>query len=145
MAETKFPLTLIGVAVVIYIGFGVATAGPVGGVITVFFLLLQALITSVLGLAACFLVAQIFSTYFGTLRSASVKLVAVALFPPAAGLLIALISPIIGALAVIVLFFGLLQSLFELELFEVIVFTLALLGVSALAEQAILWIQSMAT
>ena len=142
MSEVKIPSALIGIAVVIYAGYGFSLAGPAGGVVTVLLLLLQALITSVLGLGACFVAAQVLSTDFGTPKSAFVKLAAVALFPAAAGLLVGLVSPILGALAVIVLFFGLLKSLFDLEFFELVVFVMILWGVSWLAQQSIYWIQS---
>ena len=142
MSETKFPLTLIGIAVVVYAGFGLSIGGPAGGIITLFILLLQALITTVLGVMACFVTAQILSTNFGTLQSASVNLAAVALFPAAAGMLMGLISPILGAIAVIVLYFGLLKSLFDLELFELIVFVLVLWGVSWVAQQVVGWIEA---
>jgi hypothetical protein len=142
MSEIKLPLTLIGTALVIYVGFGFANAGSAGVVITVFFLLLQALFSSILGIAACFGTAQLLSTNFGTLKSASANLVAVTLFSGAAGLLIMeMISPLLGVIAVIVLTFGLLKSLFDLEFFELIVFVLMLWGVSWVAEQAIVWIQ----
>ena len=141
MSEIKLPLTLIGTALIIYAGFGFATAGSEGVVITVFFLLLQALVTAILGIAACFGAALLLNTNFGTLKSASVNLAAVTLFPGAAGLLIAMISPLLGLIAVIVLFFGLLKSLFYLEFFELIVFVLMLWGVSWVAEQAIGWLQ----
>ena len=126
MSEIKFPLMLVGIALVIYAGFGFATVGPAGGAIAVFILLLPAVITSVLGVAACFGTAQILGTNFGTLKSASINLAAVAMFPSAAGLLISLISPLLGGIAVIVLFFGLLKSLFDLEVFELIVSVLIL-------------------
>jgi hypothetical protein len=140
MSEIKLPLTLIGTALVIYAGFGFGTAGPAGGVTTVLLLLLQALITSILGIAACLATAQILSTNFGTITSASANLAAVALFPGAAGLLMALISPMLGAVTALVLFFGLLKSLFDLEFFELVVFVLILWGVSWAAEQVVSWI-----
>ena len=141
MSEIKLPLTLICTALIIYAGFGFATAGSEGVVITVFFLLLQALFTAILGIAACFGAALLLNTNFGTLKSASANLAAATLFPGAAGLLIAMISPLLGLIAVIVLFFGLLKSLFDLEFFELIVFVLMLWGVSWVAEQAIGWLQ----
>lgn len=141
MSETRIPWTLIGIALVIFVGFGFFTAGPAGVVVFVLLLLLQALITSVLGVGACFVAAQILSTNFGTPKSAFVKLAAIAMFPAAAGLLVGLVSPILGVVVLIVLFFGLLKSLFDLEFFELIVFVLVLWGVSWLAEQSIGWIQ----
>ncbi|MDG2127768.1 MAG: hypothetical protein P8K08_07215 [Fuerstiella sp.] len=139
MSEIKLPLTLIGTALIIYAGFGFATAGSAGVVITVFLLLLEALITTVLGIVACFGTAQILSTNFGTIKSASANLAAVALFPGAVGILMAQISPIVGVLTVIVLVVGLLKSLFDLEFFELVVFVLVLWGVSWAAEQVIGW------
>jgi hypothetical protein len=126
---------------IIYAGFGFATAGSEGVVVTVFFLLLKALFSAILGIAACFGAALLLNTHFGTLKSASANLAAATLFPGAAGLLIAMISPLLGAIAVIVLAAGLLKSLFDLEFFELIVFVLMLWGVSWVAEQAIAWIQ----
>lgn len=140
MSEIKLPLTLIGTALVIYGGFGFATAGPAGGVTTVFLLLLQAFITVILGIAACFAAAQILSTNFGTIKSASANLAAVAVFPSAAGLVMALISPLLGVITVLVLFFGLLKSLFDLEFFELVVFVLVLLGVSWAAQEVVSWL-----
>ncbi|MEO2020175.1 MAG: hypothetical protein ABGZ53_38075 [Fuerstiella sp.] len=149
MSEIKLPLTLIGTALIIYTGFGFATAGPAGAVAAVFLLLLKALITSILGIVACLGTAQILNTNFGTIKSASANLAAVALFPGAVGLLMALIlsaliSPVLGmmlvALTVIVLTFGLLKSLFDLEFFELVVFVLILWGVSWAAEQVIGWL-----
>jgi len=124
---------------IIYAGFGFATAGSAGVVITVFLLLLEALITTVLGIVACFGTAQILSTNFGTIKSASANLAAVALFPGAVGILMAQISPIVGVLTVIVLVVGLLKSLFDLEFFELVVFVLVLWGVSWAAKQVIGW------
>lgn len=139
MSEIKLPLTLIGTALIIYAGFGFATAGSAGVVITVFLLLLEALISCVLGIVACFGTAQILSTNFGTIKSASANLAAVALFPGAVGILMAQVSPMLGALTVIVLVVGLLKSLFDLEFFELVVFVLVLWGVSWAAEQVIGW------
>ena len=42
-----------------------------------------------------------------------------------------------GLLAVFILFFGLLQSMFDLELFELIVFVLVLWGVNFLASTVV--------
>lgn len=140
MSETRVPYVLIGLALVVYVGFGFTLAGPLGAVVTVLLLLLRASITTALGIGACFIAAELLSTNFGTLQSACVKLAAVALFPLAAGLLISLVSPILGGLSVVVLYLGLLQSFFDLELFELIAFVLILWGVSWLAEQAIGWL-----
>jgi hypothetical protein len=142
MSEIRIPLTLIGISLPIYAGFGFFVAGPAGAAVTVLLLLLQALMTTFLGVGACFITAAVFSTDFGTLKSACVKLAAVALFPSAAGLLASLVSPIIGVLLAVVLFFALLKSLFDLEMFELIVFVVVLLGVSSVAEQAVGWILS---
>ena len=146
MSEIKLPLTLIGTALVIFVGFGFAAAGPswytgtAGGVTIVFLLLLQALITSILGIAACLAAAQILSTNFGTITSALANLAAVALFPGAAGLLIALLSPMLGVITALVLYIGLLKSLFDLDFLELVVFDLVLWGVSWAAEQVVSWI-----
>jgi hypothetical protein len=142
MSEMRKLWTLIGVALVIYVSFGFAIAGTAGVVVAVFWILLQALINVILGIAACFIAAFLLSTNFGTLKSACVKLAAITLFPAAAGLLVGLVSPIIGLLLIPVLFFGLLSSLFDLELYEVIVVSLSLWGVSWAAEQSIGWIQA---
>ena len=159
MQEIRFPLALIGTAIAIHIAVFVAAGGPVGGVmglITVPETLLIAMIQAVVGVVTCFLVAQILNTGFGTLKSAFVKLVAVAMFPPAAGLLIMsvglLITPYfplvgglvlaVGAISVVALFFGLLKSLFDLDLIELIVFVPILWGVSLLAERTLVWIQA---
>lgn len=139
MSEIKLPLTLIVTALIIYAGYGFAAAGPAGGVTTVFLLLLQALITSVLGIAACFATAQILGTHFGTIESASAKLAAVALFPGAVGALILMISPMLVPITVIALTFGLLKSLFDMELMELIVFLLIFWGVTWVAEQVMAW------
>ena len=139
MSEIKLPLTLIGTALIIYAGLGITTAGPAGAVTAVFLLLLEALITTVLGIVACLGTAQILSTNFGTIKSASANLAAVALFPGAVGILMAQVSPMLGALTVIVLVVGLLKSLFDLEFFELVVFVLVLWGVSWAAEQVIGW------
>jgi hypothetical protein len=119
MSEIKFPLTLIGVAVAIYVGYGVFVfvafeGNPAESNARILLLLLSVFlsaITYVLGIA-CFLVARILGTNFGTLTSASVKLIAATLFPTAIGLLFfTLLEPIsqgfaiLGGIAVVILLF----------------------------------------
>jgi hypothetical protein len=135
MKELNFPLALIGIALVILLGVGVYTAGVAGAVITTFLLLLQALVSIGLGIVSCFVVAAVLGTSFGALKSACVKLAAVALFPLAIGILIGLISPIVGFWAVLVLYVGLLQSLFDLEIFELFALVFVLWGVATASEQ----------
>lgn len=137
MQELKLPLTLVGISLVIFGVYGFILAGPAAGVGLVLTLLMHAVIAVVLGVAACFVTAYILGTDFGTFQAAAIKLAAASMFRSAVVLLIALISPVLGGLAFIILLFWLLKLLFDLEIFELIVFVLILWGVDSVTQEII--------
>ena len=127
-AEFRFPLVLIGVAFLIWLGVGLYFAGigePIVGIIASIVLVFQGVVASIVSIAACFLVAALFGTAFGELKLAIVKLAAATMFPLAVGLLFLVYWPLLGCIAVFALSLSLLKTFFDLDLFELIAMVLA--------------------
>ncbi len=114
---------------VILIGFGFSSEGLAGAAVVLLVLGVHLLISVVLGIVACFITAAVLKTSFGEVGTAAVKLAAIMSFP----LPVAMVIPILGWLVALVLYFALLMILFDLELFDVIVFAIVLSGVRWIA------------
>ncbi len=134
-SDTRYPLLLTGIALVVYVGFGIAAAGPSGGLVMTVVPLIKAVVMLVLAIPACLVTAAVLRTNFGTFKSAIVKLAAVATFPGAMSMLMALVFPPIFLWGLIFLSVWLLKELFEMEVFELIVFVLILSCIQGLVLQ----------
>jgi hypothetical protein len=77
-----------------------------------------------LGIIACYVTASLLGTSFGYLGSAALKLAGIFTFPTAVSQLVPF-----GWLLSLILFFGLLTWLFNLDWFEALIFTFVLWGV----------------
>lgn len=125
----KLPLSLIGIAVVIYIGYGVFVSVAFeenppelnARLLILVLLLFLSAITSVLSIPVCFLLARRIGIQLGSLASVSVKLIAGTFFPIAVGLLfLTLAEPIsmgfaiyVGGVSTVVIYVNLFRLLFR--------------------------------
>lgn len=114
--EVKIPLILLVFGVVIYVVAGVVGAGAAGAAIVLLGIAIQIVLGVALGIAGCFLAAKLLDTSYGPIDTACLKLAAVIVFPSA----IAAFIPIFGWLVALLIYWGLLAMLFDLEPFEVI-------------------------
>ncbi len=126
MQSMRIPAVMIALSLLFYGIVGMLVAGATGAIITTLWMIIGAGVSALLGVGACFLVAAVFGTGFGEPKYAFIKLSAVILFAPAMGLLVGLVSPLIGAVLMIALFVALLQMFFQLELLELFAFVIAL-------------------
>ena len=123
--EVTIPAILVAIAAAITIGKGLITDGAIGGLLaTVGFGFIFAA-SVVLGILACMLIGSLVGANFGRFNTAWLKLGAVLTFPSA----ITQFIPFGLALNVLI-YFGLLVWLFDLEVFEAIAFTVGLMMVS---------------
>jgi hypothetical protein len=119
--EYKIPAILLGVGILIELlraFFSPSKAGVTAALVA----LLIALIVRVgLGVVACYLTARIMGVGFGYLTTAILKLAAVFIFPSAVTFFIPMFGiPVLGSLIAILLYWGLLEWLFELGAMETI-------------------------
>jgi hypothetical protein len=120
--EKQIPLALIFIgaglwALAGFMGHGVHGATNTLGVVSII-----ATVDLIVMVAGAFLTALVMKISFGDLQSAILKLSAIALFPGAVGYLI----PTVGGLVSLALYFSLLIWLFELELYQAVIFTIVL-------------------
>jgi hypothetical protein len=120
--EFKVPCVLLVSGLAIYLAFGLLSGGPTGAAMVLLANAIELAVLVPLGIAACFIVAAILSTSFGSIGTASLKLAAIMVFPTSMLLFLALlIGPIFSILIAIPLYWYLIGVLFDLEPFEVIV------------------------
>jgi hypothetical protein len=79
--EVKIPCVLLVVGLVIYLAFGLVSGGPTGAAMVLLANAIELAVLVPLGIAACFIVAAILSTSFGSIGTASLKLAAIMVFP----------------------------------------------------------------
>ncbi len=127
--EKAIPAVLLAAGLITFViaGFVVGGLETAGGVVV--YVLLRVFFVVALGIPACFLAARLLGTSFGLLHTAVLKLAAIAVLPPAVGMLI----PFTGEWVGWILYFALLEWLFELEFYEAVVFTLVLFAMQILA------------
>lgn len=119
--EYKIPAALLLVGILIDIGHTVFTAGVKGVGPELLAMGIIVTVQVILGIIACFITARIMGANFGTLTPAMVKLAAVCVFPGAVALFIPSFIPLVGMFLTPLLFWGLLEWLFELDVMESIV------------------------
>ena len=123
--EVKIPAALLGIALVVFVGYGFYTAGAAGAAMALVALGIQLVIGVVLAIIACFITAKLMGISFGPIGTASLKLAAIFAFPAAVSLFI----PLVGWLVALFLYFGLLAWLFDLEGMEVVVCAIVIWGI----------------
>jgi hypothetical protein len=121
LAAFVVPLALLVIGLLLFGVVEFRSAGarsvlPIMGVIFV-----VALIEAALGIVAAYVTASLLGTGFGELRSAFVKLAGIIIFCGALGALIPF-----GGIVVFFVYFGLLIWLFQLEVYEAVVFSVVL-------------------
>ena len=134
--DYKIPAVLLGVGVVLYLIYGMYRGGVAGLGAMAVALPVQLLIQVALGVVACLLTVKIIGAAFGYVGSAILKLAAVAVFPSAVSIYI----PYVGWIVSLLLYWGLLEWLFELEVMETITLVVVLFVVNALAIMLVAWI-----
>jgi len=120
--DYRIPGALLGVGVLIYLAWGFLTGGSAGLVAMVIYLPVRLIVQVILGVIACFITARFMGTSFGYLKSALVKLAAIFVFPSAATFFI----PWVGGIIAILLYWKLLEWLFELEALETIMLAIVI-------------------
>ncbi len=128
--EVTIPAILVGISAAIMIGGGFVGGGLTGGLTSTLGFLLIFAINVVLGILVCILVGSLIGASFGRFNTAWLKLGAILIFPSAITLLIPFGFFPISFILNILIYFGLLVWLFDLEAFEAFAFTLGLLLVS---------------
>lgn len=119
--EDKVALGLLVSGVVILGWVGLSHAGVAGAAVILLVYGLYAAISVVAGVAAAFATAYLMNASFGLFNSAVLRLAGIIVFTAA----LAVAIPYGGWLALLV-YIGLLFWLFELEPFEILVFTIIL-------------------
>lgn len=123
--DVQIPLTLIVVAFLLFGLAGYRAAGPTGPATAMAAVGVAAVVGTLLMLGAAFVTAQMLSISFGELGPAVLKLAAIYLFPAAAGTLLPF-----GGLFALVIWFALLLWLFDLEVYQAVVFAIILFVVN---------------
>jgi hypothetical protein len=124
--DYKIPLALLGVGVLIYMVYALIVGGIPGVAAMALVLPLRIVIQAALGIVACMITAKIMGTAFGYAGPAAAKLAAVFVFPGAVTFLI----PYIGWIIALLLYWGLLEWLFELEALETIMLVIVIFFVN---------------
>jgi hypothetical protein len=116
------PGILMGVGILIFLTYAFIMGGTAGLAAMAVYLPIRLVMMVVLGVIACFITARIMGTGFGYLKSAIVKLAAIFIFPAAATFFI----PWVGWLLALLLYWKLLEWLFELEALETVVLAIVI-------------------
>jgi hypothetical protein len=119
--EDKIGLGLLVIGFVILAVFGITQAGAIAAVLLLGIYLVYAVVSVVLGVAAAFATAYLMGASFGLVTSAILKLAGIIVFTSA----IAVAVPY-GGLLGLVAYILLLMWMFELEIMELVVFTIVL-------------------
>ncbi len=122
-----YPAMLLAAGVLAYLvhAFVKSGMGGVGGMLL--YLPIQIIVQVIVGVVACLLTVRIMGTTFGYLTSAIVKLAAIFVFPTSVTAFI----PYVGGLIALIIYWGLLEWLFELDPMETIVLSLVIWGLNA--------------
>ena len=119
--DFQIPIALIIVGFLIWAFVGYRMMGTAGPAIALAVVGVGAVIGTALMIAAAFLTAKLLGMSFGELGPAVLKLAAIYLFPAAVGSLFPF-----GVLIAMILWFALLLWLFEIEVFQAVVFVIVL-------------------
>jgi hypothetical protein len=119
--DFQIPIVLILVGFLIWAFVGYRMMGTAGPAIVLAVIGVGAVIGTAIMIAAAFLTAKLLGMSFGELGPAILKLAAIYLFPAAVGSLFPF-----GVLLALVLWFALLLWMFEIEVFQAIVFVIVL-------------------
>jgi hypothetical protein len=121
------PSALLALGIVIYLLYAFIVGGAAGLQGMLVYLPVRLLVQVVLGVAACMITVKIMGSAFGYLGSAILKLAAIFVFPSAATFFI----PHVGWLIALLLYWGLIEWLFELDAMETIVLAIVIWCVNA--------------
>lgn len=126
--ELSFPLALIGTALAVFVLVAVLTDGIDARAVwsTSLRHLGRALTLTVFAVAACYIVGRVMGTSFGTIKVGVLKLTAIILFSVAVGVCSSMYSPALGFVSYLVLSLGLLRTLFDLEIEDLIALVLVM-------------------
>jgi hypothetical protein len=127
--DYKIPAALIAIGICIELTSALLLGGPHALTRILVTLPLTLLVQIAIGIAACLITSKIMGTAFGYAGSAILKLAAVFLFPAA----VAAYIPVIGWIVSLLLYWGLLEWLFELDVIESLVFVFVIWATSAVA------------
>ncbi len=130
--EITVPAALLAVGLAVFAIAGFSKGGTDTAAGMFLFLSLRIVFVVALGIPACFLVARILNTGFGLFHTAVLKLAAIAVLPPAFAMLGGLMLPFTGDWIGWILYFSLLEWLFDIEFYEAILFALVLAGMQIL-------------
>ena len=123
--DVQIPLTLIVAAFLLFALAGYRVAGPSGPAAAMAAVGVAAVIGTALMLAAAFVTASMIGVSFGELGPAALKLAAIYLFPAAVGTLLPY-----GGFFALVIWLALLLWLFDLEVYQAVVFAIILFVVN---------------
>jgi hypothetical protein len=127
--DYKIPAILLVIGILLYLLWAAFTGGAHAAAGMLIDIPVTLAFKLVIGTVACLLTSKIMGTAFGYVGSALLKLAAVFIFPGAVTLFI----PWIGWLVALLLYWGLLEWLFELDALESIVFVIVIWVTSAVA------------
>jgi hypothetical protein len=130
--DSTIPTVLIVIAFILIAIAGYRMGGADGPLQAIMILSIASLITTTLMIFAAFITASLIGVSFGELRTASLKLSAIYLFSTA----LALFIPY-GGILIFFLWLGLLMWLFELEVYQAVVFSIVLWVVNFLVGLAL--------
>jgi len=122
--EVKIPLALIAIGLALLVGRGFYQAGASGAAVELVAVAVAVALIVTLGVIACFITAKIMDASFGYLNTAILKLAGITLATAATSMFI----PGVGWFLKLLVNFGLLMWLFDLEVLEVVVLALVLWG-----------------
>jgi hypothetical protein len=116
------PGVLLSIGILIFLAWSVILGGLTGLAVMAVYLPIRLVVQVVVGVIACFFTARIMGTSFGYLKTAIIKLAAIFVFPAAATFFI----PWVGWILALLLYWKLIEWLFELEAMETIVLAIVI-------------------
>lgn len=126
--KKTIPAVLLAAGLITFVIAGFVEGGVDTAAGIILFVLARFFFMIILGIPACFLAAKILGTSFGLFHTAVLKLAAIAVVPPAAGMLL----PFAGGWVGWMIYLALLEWLFDLEFYEAVVFAVVLAGMQIL-------------
>ena len=121
--EYLIPAALIAAGICISAVYGLAVGGASGFLSVLIYTAVTAVFQVALGIVACLITARAMGVAFGYAGSAILKLAAIFIFPSAVAILI---PSIIGKIVGLIIYWGLIEWLFELDALETIVFAIVI-------------------
>jgi hypothetical protein len=119
--DVQIPLVLVVLGFLLFAITGYRLSGAGGPAVMMAYIGVATVLGTILMIAAAFVTAKLIGASFGELSTASLKLAAIYIFPAAIGSLM----PFGGFLAFFI-WLGLLLWLFELEVYQAVVFAIVL-------------------